>query len=939
MQATAQESIATLIAGLPADGKTLVSQHSADLVRAISYSPWLRQTLLKDPYRFLTWLEQGRLGRKLSPPDLHAEVESAAQNCQTPSALQQALRTIHLREEIIIAWRDLNGHADLQENLNHLSELAEITVTVATSWLTEKLIAIHGPPIGESSAAPVALTLLAMGKLGGSELNFHSDIDLIAVFGEAGNTAGSAPISNHEFFTRLIKQLVDLLQNPVNEGALYNVDLRLRPFGDSGPLVVTTNALEAYYSSHGREWERYALIKARPIGTGIACGEQLLTDLSPFIYRRYLDYGAFQSLRDLKQEIDRQVERKSRHYNLKLGRGGIREIEFITQVFQLVHGGRDPSLQQTSLNQVIPLLAARGDLSDTECQILLDAYRFLRRSEHRIQMLQRRQQQQLPADATDLLRLAAAMGYASSVDYLAALTETTAAVAELFSGLLTPETTARSQPSAAAFADLWRQPLREENTVVLLKNLGYNDPQHAYQSLLALQKSRNHQVASTLAQQRLQRVLPNLLVDCAKQVESVAVLDATLRLLGTILRRSAYISLLYENPTALQRLCQLCSAGPWVTDWLCQHPTLLDELLDNRLFRQRPAHTDLVEQFSRAVTRSGDDLEQQMNQLRDQRNALVLRAAMLDIIPKSDSGNLLTETAELVLDNALRLAWQQLTDRHGPPPSVRAENRCEPGLLIIGYGKLGSDNLSYRSDLDLVLLHPAVDADLLTTGNEPTSLSRFYIRVTQRLIHLLSTQTTSGRLYEVDTRLRPSGNAGPIVSDLASFQRYQLEQAQTWEHQALVHARPIAGDTPLRKAFIDIRRSVLRTNRNHQELVAAIIDMRERISREKTIVDQTDHIKLSDGGMLDIEFFSQYLVLQHAAAHPDLACPTATIEILNAAIYADLLDPGHGAQLIGSYRQLNRCRRQWELGQAIDPSVLDTAELEQNFRLIRQLMN
>jgi len=940
LRAVTQQAVEAIVQTLSPSSLALINVHLADLVRVSAYSPWLQQVLAKDPQRFTTWIEENRFEQKLQPDTLREEVSQATKSCETQEELKRALRKIHLREEVVIAWRDLNNLADLKENLEHTSQLAEIILSASVAWLMEQLIEKHGQPIGEQSSTPTQLTVIAMGKLGGGELNFYSDIDLIAVFAEAGETSGETSLSNHEFFTRLIRALVDLLQSVDADGQLYNVDLRLRPFGDSGPLVITGDALEAYYTRHGREWERYALIKARPVAGDIALGKRLLNDLSPFIYRRYLDFGAFQSLRELKQEIDRQVERKSRHYNVKLGHGGIREIEFIVQALQLVHGGRDPILCNPALAEVLPLLELRDDLSSTECQTLADSYRFLRRSEHRIQMLHHRQQHQLPADEVDLLRLAAAMGYPSTAHYLTALETITSRVSALFGGLLATENPVSSNAASSKFMELWGQPLTQENATPLLEELGFGDPETAYQGLLALQKSRNFVAASELAHQRLQRLLPNLLSDCAAQEHPDAALGGTLRVLDTILRRSAYLSLLYENPPALHRLCQLCAAGVWVTDWLCQYPVLLDELLDNRSFTQRPPRQSLADQLSRAVKQGKNDLEQQMNRLRDQRNGAVLRAAMLDINPTSDSGNLLTEVAELVLDNCLCLAWQQLVARHGPPPiSIYPAGTSTPGMLVIGYGKLGADDLSYRSDLDLVFLQPNCDAEQLTIGQKPTSLYRFYSRVGQRLIQLITTQTTSGRLYEVDIRLRPNGNAGPIVSDLQSFRRYQLEDAHTWEHQSLVHARSISGDFTLQEAFTNIRNQVLRLHRNRHELSAEIAAMRSRVSEEKPVKTLADQLKYSDGGTLDIEFFSQYLVLLNAAEHPILTVPTATIEILEAAIAVKLIAPNEGQQLGDSYRELTCSRRQWELGQTHNKQAIGVENLNINHQLIRRLMN
>ncbi|MEL0081744.1 MAG: bifunctional [glutamate--ammonia ligase]-adenylyl-L-tyrosine phosphorylase/[glutamate--ammonia-ligase] adenylyltransferase [Gammaproteobacteria bacterium] len=939
LQSSTREAVEQIVNSLNNSELALVQQKLGPLMLACAYSPWLQQIFVANPPRLVSWLQEGRFDRPVDPEALKTELTNATRHCDGQDEVKSRLRAVHLREEAIIAWRDLNGLASLTENLGHISLLAELVLTTALDWLTQALVCKHGTPIGELSHSPTQLTLLAMGKLGGRELNFHSDIDLIAIYGEAGATDGERSLSNQEFFTRLIRALIDLLQTPGPDGPLYNLDLRLRPFGDSGPLVVTAAALETYYTRNGREWERYALIKARPVGGDIQFGTRLLDELSPFIYRRYLDYGAFQSLRELKQEIDQQVRRSAEQFNVKLGRGGIREIEFIAQAFQLVHGGRDQSLRRPQLTSVLPLLHQRGEISQQEYQTLTAAYEFLRRSEHRIQMLHHQQHHRVPGDETDLLRLAGAMGYKHRHDYLDALAAVTDSVATLFANVLALDTESTPRNSSAEWSKLWKQPLQRDTALPLIEGLEFDDAETVFQQLLALQKSRNHLAASELAQQRLLMLLPGLLQACAEQPQADAALKGTLQLLDAILRRSAYLSLLYENPVALQRLCQLCAAGEWVTDWLCQHPVLLDELLDQRALTERPSKEHLAEQLDRALQQAGEDLEQQMNRLRDQRNGVILNAAMLDLAADSESGALLTEVAEVTLDRCLRLAWQQLAHRHGLPPQTGAtDESATPGVLILGYGKLGAGDLSYRSDLDLVFLQPDCETEAKTDGPEATTVQRFYSRVVQRLVQLLSTQTTSGRLYEIDVRLRPDGNAGPIVSQIQSFRRYLWEQAQTWEHQALVHARPIAGDATLRAQFIELRRQLLCQPRQRQPLVAAVTEMRNRVREQKTITDIADQLKFNPGGMLDLEFFGQFLVLQYAADYPDLTRPTSTTELYSVAANLGLLDPALAQRLITAYQLLGNGRRRWELGQAVDPELLEGPQRLQIQKLIQQQM-
>ena len=922
----------------------------AQLVTACASSSWLLQNVTAAPDKVLDYIKKGFFERSLNVEQLHTELSEAANRCENLEQLKQLLREINRREKIIIAWRDLNLLADLKDNLNHLSQLAELMTTVGLNWLNQALTERLGTPIGETSGEPATYTLLALGKLGGGELNFHSDIDLIPLFSEQGETNGNKPVSNQEFFTQLTRQLVDLLQSQTELGLVYHVDLRLRPFGDSGPLTSSANSMVSYYSSHGREWERYALIKARPIAGDLSLGYQLLAELSPFIYRRYLDYGVFESLRELKQNIDQQIERKAGPFHIKLGPGGIREIEFITQVFQLLSGGRDTRLQQTQILKVMPLLQQREDLSAEQLQTLHSGYGFLRRSEHRIQMLNHRQLHTLPTTTEEQQQLAAAMGETSYVDYLQSLEGVTAGVSAIFNDLLASTQDDSTESASDRIAQQWDQALLADEITPLLLELGFDDPQASYQGLLGLQRSHSFQVASAEARQRVARLIPKLLTATASQQQNSAALLGSLKFLQSIIRRSAYISLLIENPQALDQLCRLCAAGDWLTNWLCDHPVLLDELLDHRNLQHRPDYKNLACQFQEIISTQTENsasseqsalldqhLEQQMNQLRDLRNGSLLRAAILDIGELTDSNGLLSDTAELVLTSCLQMSWHHLLCKHGSPSPE--PNHANPNILIIGYGKLGSQAMNYSSDLDLVLLQPDIDNEAITQGANPVSNHRFYSRVVQRLIHLLTTQTTSGKLYEIDFRLRPSGNSGPIVTQISSFERYLREDAHTWEYQALVHARPVAGDPALKQSFVDLRRRILCQPRNRAELSDEIQQMAARIRQEKTIKTIPDKLKLSAGGMVDVEFCGQFLVLQHAANFAELTQSTTTAGILKTAAECHLIEPTESDPLIKHYQLLCDTRTDWELGQSISEQATDPGQWQAIRDLIHTIMS
>ena len=909
---------------------TLDPAELAQLVTASTCSPWLLDTVAQSPQIITECIANGRFTTPLNAGDLLSEVSAAAQQATEPGQLKQALRRISRREKIIIAWRDLNQLADLEDNLYHLSQLAQILTTVGLEWLRQRLTKNHGTPISDSTEQPATYTLLALGKLGGGELNFHSDIDLIPLYSDQGETNGNKKISNQEFFTQLTRDLVDLLQNQTSEGIIYQVDLRLRPFGDSGALTSSHNSMITYYSSHGREWERYALIKARPLAGDLNLGYQLLADLSPFVYRRYLDYGVFESLRELKQAIDQQIERKSGPFHVKLGRGGIREIEFITQVFQLLNGGRDSRLQQPQILKTLPLLQQRGDLTADQLQTLLAGYQFLRRSEHRIQMLNHRQLHTLPTTTADQQQLACAMCEISYEQFLQNLHQVTAAISSIFNNLLASTEADSSDSLNSQISRLWSQPLNPDEVIPILQQLGFDDPQASFQGLTGLQKSQPLRLASAEAEQRVHRLVPLLINSAAAQLNNSAALLGAIKFLQSIIRRSAYISLLIENPQALDQLCSLCAAGERITSWLCEHPVVLDELLDHRSLNRRPDYPTLAAQFNHIINPQADyatssnqadpaelDLEQQMNQLRDLRSGSLLRAAILDIGEQASSEGLLTDTAELVLDSCLQMSWQHLANKHGPP--IENSRPFLPKILVIGYGKLGAKTLSYGSDLDLVLLQPDVDDEAETLGEHPVTNHRFYNRVVQRFIHLLTTQTTSGKLYEIDFRLRPSGNSGPIVTPTSSFERYLREDARIWELQALVHARPVAGDPALKQIFLKLRQQALCQPRKSAELSSEILQMADRIRQEKPARTLPDKLKLSPGGMVDIEFCSQYLVLRHAADFVQLTRPTTTIKILQVAADCRLINHTDCQQLIEHYQLLSETRTRWELGQPTPP--------------------
>ncbi|HEY0675552.1 MAG TPA: bifunctional [glutamate--ammonia ligase]-adenylyl-L-tyrosine phosphorylase/[glutamate--ammonia-ligase] adenylyltransferase [Immundisolibacter sp.] len=888
--------------------------------RVLAASEFAADMCRARPQRLIELLDSGRLETAQDASAITATVREGLGDVADEAALRKALRHLRQREMLRIAWRDLAGWADLDETLTALSALADACIDGALARLHAWQVAQFGQP-RDGQGRPVEMVVLGMGKLGGHELNFSSDIDLMFAFEHAGTCDGPRALDNEEFFLRLARRLVGALDEADANGRVFRVDVRLRPFGTSGPLAVSFDAMEGYYQNHGRDWERYALIKARPVAGNVAAGERLLKALRPFVFRRYLDFGAIDALRGMKALIVDQVRRDGLDDHVKLGAGGIREIEFIGQVHQLIRGGREPDLRCRGIRQVLRLLGERGQLPPAAVAALLEAYDFLRRFENRLQMLRDQQTHRLPTDPLDRLRVALAMGYADWEACAAALNAQREQVHAHFRSLL------GEAQDAAPEQPLWPDRLDQPNALSQLAALGYSDPAQALAHLTALRDGRACRVASTTARQRLAALLPGLLRAAVDTVNPELTLGRLCTLLEAVATRSVYLAMLVEHPAAQEHLARLMGASPWIADWITAHPVVLDELLDARTLYQ-PQHTaDLELALDQALSGvPADDLETAMNALREHRHAAALHVAAAEIgglLDPAEPPHALTDLAQVLLRRALALAQAQVEQRHGRPRNA-ADRDTEAPLLVLGYGRLGSAELGYESDLDLVFLHDGAGGE--SDGAAPLANETWFARAVQRLTHILTTRTPAGRLYEIDVRLRPSGNAGPLVTTLSGFESYQLTQAWTWEHQALVRARPVAGDATLGTAFEGVRQRVLCQPRDLTGLRREIGDMRERIRQEKTPPKQDFDLKLSPGGRVDVEFIAQYLVLAHAHAQPQLAAPRGTAAILRLAEQLGLLPAGRGGQLADAFVALCALERRQTLqgaGTVVEQSAAD----------------
>ena len=770
------------------------------------------------------------------------------------------------------------------------------------------------------------LVVIAMGKMGAHELNISSDIDLIFAYPESGQTeGGERSISNQEFFVRLGQKLIAALDRQTEDGFVFRVDMRLRPYGQSGALVLNFDALEEYYLTQGREWERYAMIKARVVAGAAAGGPLLHNMLQPFVYRKYLDYGAIESLRDLKRLINRDVSRKGLQDNIKLGEGGIREVEFIAQTLQLIRGGREPQLQTQSLKKALAILAVDGVIANAEQQILWQAYEFLRNTEHALQGIADQQTQQLPVDELGMQRVAMILGYSNWRAFYTQLQHHRSQIRCSFEAIISDPDHTPDKGGDPLLENMWQQATSEDQILQRLHTLGYQQPEDMAGKLQAFYSSRAVEALQAVPRGRLDALMPKLLDVCVKRSDNSITLARVLRLIQAVLRRSAYLALLVENPQALEQLALLCERSSWVADELAAYPALLDELLDSRnLYRilDKPALRDQLHQQMLRVD-SGDQ-EQQMEAIRYFCRSYTLRVAaceVMDLLPLMQVSDYLTWIAEVVLEHVTDVAWHQLTTTYGSPspnPDSDIDSRT-PGFIVVAYGKMGGIELGYRSDLDLVFLHNAL-ASHQTDGARQIDSSTFFMRLGQRIIHLLSTSTASGIAYEIDTRLRPSGSSGMLVSTLTAFQKYQQQDAWTWEHQALVRSRVVAGDRKLAAEFNKVREVVLRQPRDAQSLATEVQKMREKMRKhlDQSTKDGKFSLKQGTGGIVDIEFMVQFTVLAWSHAHPLLCRWSDNIRILESLAQCGLFTDEESLQLIDAYKNLRTAGHRLQLQKQLD---------------------
>jgi len=882
------------------------------LLRVLGLSDFIADALIKQSNLLKIIISDGLLIKEHCTMGIQDELITLLETVTDETLLHQVLRLFRRKHMVVIAWKELLGDATLVETLTHLSFLAEKVIEHAQKWLYQNQCSEQGTPVNVDGVVQ-PFYIFAMGKLGGRELNFSSDIDLIFTFPEKGHTIGKKrTIDNQRFFTKLGQRLISALHQITVDGFVYRVDMRLRPYGESGSLVSNFSALEDYYQSHGREWERYAMVKARVLGDDGPYKIVLEQMLRPFVYRRYIDFSVINSLRRMKALIIAEERRKGFKNNIKLGRGGIREIEFIAQSFQLIRGGKDKKLRVRNLLQTLKVLISSNVLPPQRSKYLSDAYCFLRKVENVLQEIGDKQTQTLPENDLDQQRLIEVMKFKTWALFYEHLNKKMQSVSNEFNWVVgegSPSQTPAEDQTKEELKDLWCIDLSEnEMSVLLQKNEIKKDiaKQCSQQIKLMLKMLKNHPMGERGAE-TLDKLAPKIIYKSLQYDDPAVLLSRVKHLLKKIITRTPYLDLLNENESALNNLLKLCNASEYVSDQLALYPILLDELLDQKQLYQPIAINMCKSELHQFILRvPKDDMEQQIEVLRQFKQMQILRIAASDIVGSikvAKVSDYLTELSEAIMDYVVQLAWVQIVEKFGMPSNVIGTDR--KGFAVIAYGKMGGFELGYNSDLDVIFLHDN-NINGYTSGIKSIHNKSFYIRLVQRIIHLFTVRATSGILYEIDIRLRPSGNSGSLIMGITGFCLYLAQNAWTWEHQALVRARAVYSDEIIFADFQHVRKKILMMPRDNRQLKKDIREMRTkmRCHLNKTKVNEFD-LKHSRGGMVDIEFLAQYLVLANAhKIGPSLCQWSDNLRIFKSCKNAQLISEDEEKMLVNTYCEI-----------------------------------
>jgi glutamate-ammonia-ligase adenylyltransferase len=885
---------------------------------AFALSDFISEQCLKNPSWFDELLvEKILFAEQLDYQDKLSQLLATVDN---EAVLQQKLRQFRNFHMLRIAWRDLLNMQSIENSLAQVSELARQLIIQTNNWLYQFLQPQIGLPEGEFGPQP--MLILGMGKLGGGELNFSSDIDLIFTYPSVGVTKGGRKsVENQQFFTKLAQKIITALDQMTADGQVYRVDMRLRPFGDSGPLVMHFDAMEDYYQEQGRDWERYAMLKASILNQPSPYTQQLSDILQPFIYRRYLDFSAIESLRSMKSMIEQEVRRRGLTDNIKLGEGGIREAEFVVQSLQLINGGREPSLKIQSLQLALSELVNLHILPDESAKDLLQSYLWLRKIEHCLQQFADKQTQVLPNNNTDKKRLLHVLGLTDYQNFMQQLAGHCDTVHQQFSLLVKEDPALHDDPEdemQQGARDLWQLQLDAQETQSILNHwhlademnaAGLNIGEDVHKQISVFKRDLTTQRIGQRGLTTLNNLMPviihNILSSSAD--DHAELFRRILTVLHAILGRTAYLQLLFENQAALFHLVKLCTASPWVTEQIARFPLLLDELLNPISLYQPVAFNQYADELRQALLRvEPEDLELQIETLRQFKLSQQLKIAAADIsnaLPVMQVSDHLTHLAEAIIVQVVDIAWQQMGAKHGVPicETQGPKTIQNKGFAVLGFGKLGGWELGYGSDLDLVFLHNC-DGQQLTNGIKPIGATGFYIKLAQRILHIFTIKTGLGLLYDVDMRLRPSGNAGLLVCHVEGFATYETENAWTWEHQALGRARFITGCGELLERFNAVRLAVLSKPRVLVELAEEVVSMREKMRTHLAKGDaQNIDLKQDEGGIADIEFIVQFMLLAHTSSFPSLAKWPDNVRLLTDLANLSLITKSEADTLSQAY--------------------------------------
>ncbi|GAB58986.1 glutamate-ammonia-ligase adenylyltransferase [Rheinheimera nanhaiensis E407-8] len=875
----------------------LTEAQQAQLCQLLAASSFIGRTLAQQPALLNRFSDASQLLRM----DDYASTALAGCEQLDEAALFRLLRQVRNARLSSILAADVLKLQSIEQSLLAVSTLADQLINAAYRWAYQQLTAQWGTPLDERGE-PMPLLILGMGKLGGAELNFSSDIDLIFTYPANGETQGGRRSSEHQqFFTKLGQKLIAALHQVTADGFVYRVDMRLRPFGDSGPLVLSFAAMEDYYQEQGREWERYAMLKARVLNPDGYHSQELQQLLKPFIYRRYIDFSAIESLRRMKQQIEQENRRLNRRDNIKLGVGGIREVEFIVQTLQLIRGGRIPALQQPSLLKALKVLCAEQILTTEQTDALGEDYLLLRKVEQFLQGIYDQQTQTLPQQALARSQLLAALGQTDWLALQQQLDTAMARVHQQFKQVIDNGDEAEAQDNSVGRL-IWDSERSPAELASQLEWLAEEEAQALISALQQFKQDCQRRSVGPRGRDYLAKLVPQLLYLLQQQQAGPAVLNRVLGVFRQIVTRTAYLELLFENNAALKQLVLLCSQSGWLAEQLARYPMLLDELIDPAQLYQVATVADYRDRLRQHMLRvPDDDLELLMETLRQFKQAQQLRIAAADIssvLPLMKVSDHLTWLAEVIMAQVVELAWQQMVQRYGKPANASEQDK---GLAVIAYGKLGGWELGYGSDLDLVFVH-SCDSQAPTDGERPIDSKQFYLKLVQRVLHLCTTRTNSGVLYEVDTRLRPSGNSGLLAVNIDTYQQYLQQEAWTWEHQALVRARAIYGSDALQHRFLQIRQQILSAQRDLAKLAGDVVQMRQKLRQHHGV--EAEDPKHASGGIVDLEFISQYLVLAYAHQFAGLYRYSDNIRILDAAAECGLLSVLQVQQLQQAYQLL-----------------------------------